>query len=645
MTAKYLIVLLSLLFLNSLAIANEDQLKRGQAIWGPDEQECESLIEDGIEELCKKYSSSVGCNASKSCRKFKRQIFMGSMLKKRARRFTPRSSSRRRVPTLRKKWNGAGGPADAHANALMCSLRELSPQLNGPLRSGITIDLGIGKMRVFQEIGFRSFTVRNPVFKGYRKIVMDLPVLGKMDAVTQDITIKRKHYYHKGTLPMAGGQAVDQSYAIDVSTHRKTKSLNVYPPGFDVSTPYGPIRVNPAFKYRSNAPIVNTPLNSPHYDIPKFMGGNTVRLFDIYGLNEGIKYVTKKVNPRNFTKQRTGWTSQLGLGSRGALLEDKAWKPASGPVLRPELSIQTPRSSEEKLPSLYTSAQAQVVYPKNIRQILPAWVFSMPGLRTPTAYIYVTPKIEVGLGGELLLWGAEGTDHVNNGEFDYKSNRLQSSGVLSRAHAKASFNVDAGLVIKIKVKLPALPTKTLVNINQKFNIPITGNKKVGTEKKAIAWSTSRDSRVEIPDQIDLLDGFFKDYRGKSEVDQYFKKCFDPKLAPPVADVPKTTPEKGNAADLFGDRVLWPCNICIAIGSYRHLGRSYGGKRVLISKAVEKPKTWSCNVDSKSGCMNLCTLDKRGKLHIARTPRQIYESLPANDPNRQVFGKCSINPPR
>jgi len=641
MTMKQLIITLTFL-LSSMTQANEQQLKSGQAIWGPDVQECESLIEDGIEALCKLYSGSVGCTANKTCRQFQRQVFMGSMLKKRRRFYTPG----RRTPTLRRKWNGAGGPADAHANAIMCSLRELSPDLSGPLRSGITIDLGIGKMRIFQEVGFKSFTVRNPLFKGYRKIVMDLPVLGKMDAVTQDITIKRKHYYHKGTLPTAGGRPIDQSYALDVKTHRKTKSLDIYPPGFDVTTPYGPIRVNPAFRYRSNAPIVNTPLNSAYYDLPNFMGGSTVRLFDIYGLNAGVKYVSKKVDSRNYASHRTGWSSQLGLGSRGALSNDEAWKPSGNLVLRPELNIQTPRSAEEKIPSLYTSAEAQVVYPKNIRQILPAWVFNLPGLKTPTAYIYVTPKIEVGFGGEFLLWGAEGTDHLRNGEFDYKSNRLQSSGILSRAHTKASFNVDAGLVVRVKIKLPGLGTKTLVNINQKFNVPITGDMKIGAEKKIIAWSTSRDSKVETPDQLDLLDGFFRDYKGKSEIDNYFKTCFDPKLAPPEAEVPTTTPEKGNPADLFGDRVLWPCNICISVRSYKYLGKTYGGKHALVSKAVENPKTWSCDADFKSGCMNLCTFNKQtGTLNIARTPRQINDSLPANDRNRQVFGKCSINRPR
>ena len=145
MTAKYPIIILTLLF-SSLIHANEDQLKKGQAIWGPDDQECESLIEDGIEELCKEYSGSVGCTAIKTCKKFKRQVFMGSKLRKRRRIVIPRlRGNRRRTPTLKKKWNGAGGPADAHTNALMCSLRELSPKLNGPLRSGITIDLGIEK--------------------------------------------------------------------------------------------------------------------------------------------------------------------------------------------------------------------------------------------------------------------------------------------------------------------------------------------------------------------------------------------------------------------------------------------------------------------------------------------------------------------
>ena len=286
-----------------------------------------------------------------------------------------------------------------------------------------------------------------------------------------------------------------------------------------------------------------------------------------------------------------------------------------------------------------------MVYPKKASEILPAWVFNLPGLKTPTAYIYITPQIEVGLGGEFLLWGAVGTDHSNNGEFDFVSNRLQSSGILSRAHAKASFNIDAGLVVRVKIKLPGLPTKTIVNINQKFNVPITGNKKVGTDNKVIAWSTSDRSIVEIPDQLDLLDGFFKDYRSKNEVDGYFKTCFDRKLEPPVAEVPKTKPEKGNAADLFNSRILWPCNICLYVDSYKWLGKRHGGLNALVSKAVESPKTWSCDADTKSGCMNLCTLDNKGKMHIARTPRQIYESLPADDRNRQVFGICGINAPR
>src|SRR5262249_48175505 len=149
------------------------------------------------------------------------------------------------------------------------------------------------------------------------------------------------------------------------------------------------VEANPLFSYVTHTSVVAEPYKAPHFDIAKFLGSaNTVRFSDLFGLDPGIAATTKKVSYANIAQSRTGWLSQIGLGTRGTHVDTSVWSaPATGPSLRPDLDPYKARSTAEAQPSIHVTAQATLKYPKDPHSLLPSWVFSLPGLSKAEAYI------------------------------------------------------------------------------------------------------------------------------------------------------------------------------------------------------------------------------------------------------------------
>ncbi|MBI5644129.1 MAG: hypothetical protein HY954_11730, partial [Deltaproteobacteria bacterium] len=98
-------------------------LNNGESVTDPAEEECgESFILDTVKDLCDLFalfSGEASClNYSSSCNTYPRQIYAGSV-----------------IDSSDKDWNGRGGSGRLMADAAVCTLRELSPKLGGPVLS------------------------------------------------------------------------------------------------------------------------------------------------------------------------------------------------------------------------------------------------------------------------------------------------------------------------------------------------------------------------------------------------------------------------------------------------------------------------------------------------------------------------------
>jgi hypothetical protein len=625
------------------ASANDAILRTGQPVLGPKNANCEgSILPDTVLELCNFPLVKCPANLNKStCQTYERQVFTGTYLQG--------------TGQNRPQWNGMGGSGELVADTLMCMMRDLSPTLDGPLTSQASINLGIGTLKATQEIGFRDFKRINPVLNAYRRIVFELPVVGRVDAVTQNITLTKRSYGMYGTPRFAGDAEIKGAYGINVLTEAKTRDLTIKPPGFSVATPVGSIDVQPEFSYKTRTSVIAPPFAVTYTDVPNFLGGpRSVRYTDILGLDQGMTASTKEVYYQTQHLHRTGWVSQLGLGTRATIADTSVFSAGPGLVLRPELDFSKSRSAAEAEPSINVAASATVRYPKDWRELVPAPIldvisaFPVEG----DAFITVTPKVEAGVGGQYLIGASEGSDHYDCcGEFKFGSSRFANASIATGMRVAASFNVEARLYILVKVDFP-WPfggDTTLVEIDKSVPIPLHGDQVKAKDFAGGSWSTGHEL-PETLDQLTTLKG--KSFAGPLQTKAYIAQCYAPGAEPPVNTPQKTSTSSGDPKDLFSPDILWPCNVCVTRKRYYYDGSdpkhptpfTVPEKFQTIMKAEQAP-TWKCDAVYKGGCMDLCRLNPATqKMTVARKPSQIASGLPFGHPEKDFYANCEPDAP-
>jgi len=636
MRRAVLVISFLALCVGSVAHANDAILRTGQPVLGPVGTQCDAtFILDNADRLCTLFPGAYCPSTVKQCRDYERQVFAGTLLGQ-----TVQNGQ---------QWNGMGGSGELIADSVMCALRDLSPALRGPIRSEIRFNLGIGDIVAAQEIGLIDFARVNPVFTGYRRITFDMPVVGRAESVTQDIVVTKRTYGHMGTRPLAGDQEIVESFGLNVATEAKTLNMLIQLPGFPVTTPIGTFTVTPDFTYGTSASVIAAPFATTYSELPNFLGrGRTVRYVDIYGLDQGLAHTAKPVIYQNMGQHRTGWLSQLGLGTRGTVANRRVWQaPSSGPAMRPDIDPSQSRSSAEAEPSIGVTARAVVRYPQSVREILPAWVFNIPFPLEFDAYIEVAPTVEAGVGGQFVIGAGEGSDHWENQEFRFMSDRFAASVLATGLNVAASFRVDVRLRLWVRVRFPwPIGGKNLVNVDKTIPVPLFGDQKSAPAIVAGAWSTGHDA----PEGIDYMKTMHGvELRGPFEANTYIQQCYAP--GPTVAAAPPqpTPPAPGNPEDLFSpEDIMWPCNICM-----HTIGQDYDGKsdpewpnphyvepRVEWLLPATTPATWPCDAPAKSGCMDMCRYDPAtDRLTVVRRPGQVASSLPAGHPEKDFYAFC------
>lgn len=655
----------------------ESLLTNGKVVTGKVKNDCDnSFVLDAVGELCELFQTfssdpnTAACvTQDSSCNSYATQIYAGSNLG---------SSQKQASPG----WNGRGGSGDLMADAAVCTLRQLSPKLDGPVNSQASLNIGIGDVVVKQQVGYLDFDRINRRFKGYRKLSVELPVIGKFDAITQNIVLQRVHYgtgqLYKST-PMAGDYPILSGYGLNLDTEEKKKSIDINPGSFNVDTPIGTFQVSPHFKYESNTVVADLPYVTNHtyipldddtFDVPPSPAA--IRLTDIYGIIPGININTTPMpSLGNYKNLRTGWISQIGLGSRGSI-GDKLWAPPlTGFFYRPDydpggvfkFESYESRSNDENKPSVYAEASASIKYPDNPADMLPEWVDGLPGLDWD-AYIKVTPTIKAGAAGQFGISMLEGTDNRRSNEFDVRpESRTSALGIYSGVETNASFEVLAELRLYVSAVFDFFfgsKRIDLIDIHPKFPIPIAG----GTPSSSkVELATAYSSTDNIPDFPETLD-YLKTFKGTKLPEEFINLCYAKEAEVPAEDPPCTKegekdqppckPEKGDVTDLFE---YLPCNICLATNAV--IDSKTGAvkepeHREIISPVVPVPPTdsttpavWKCDSASKSGCMDLCKLNKEtGAFTVVKNPSEIADSMPVTDPDYSelypFYNSCKVS---
>jgi hypothetical protein len=607
---------------------------------------------EGIEALCELFGVEPCVSQSAYCTEYRRQLFTGTRLGEPV------------IPA----WNGRGGSGDPMADAVLCTMRQLSPELDGPLVSDADIDLGpVGMIKVRQEVGFNEWDRLAHRLAGYRRVEVTMPILGDAQPITQEFRLDGRVLGATGN--SAGSYPIRYGYGVDVKTKAAGRALEFRPPNFTVDTPYGPISVQPFFTYGSNGAVIDSPYGlSDFRDVSALFSpqDTTLRLVDLYGIYPGVANTTVPLIPTQLQAARGAWSSELGLGTRSTLLGDTPWlPPASGPVVRPDELLHEPRSEEEAAPSVYAMAYAEASWPdaEHIYDLLPGWVAHIPFLEPPIAKITVKPSIEAGASSQLFLALEERTDHERSGELGAVSRRRSTMNLKAQANVSGSFSVEAGLRLKVAANIPFVGNKTLIDVEKSIPIPLFGKPFAAGELDEATAISLTDATPDQPEVVDALAKFHDlPLLEGAAVSAFFDACYAPEQ-PAAQETPVTPPKKGDPTDLF-EFALYPCNLCV----YTRAGTLESIKIQYLNELPSHPNdpdwipwddsipddwnevflpattgpSWGCDDPSQSGCYDLCRFDPPSTLVVEKEPAEIIPLLPPTpeyDDERALLSQC------
>lgn len=583
-------------------------LEDGDEVTGSPAEVCTgSKIQSALNLLCDLFvtDGNGGCiNEKRSCNSYERQIFTGTALS---------SASK-----PGERWNGMGGTGERMADTVMCSLKELSSQLHGPIKNKLSVDVGIGTVSATQEIGFLDWRRVNPVFNGYRRLSINLPVLGSLDAVAQDFRVTKVQYSYirdnEFQPPLAGNHPISDGFDLDILTQERSYVLDINPGSFPVTTPIGTFSVNPAFHYEHRASVIgHDKIGTDHTDVTPWLGmpNSLVQLINTYGENRGIAASDDYVTFSNFTQHEKGWISELALGNRDPRKDPNVWHPApnSSIIQRPDVDWHTARSDDEAKPSVEVSASATLTYPDNPLKMLPSWVNDLPFLEAPTAYITVTPSLRAAVSDQLNVGFYEGAFFSRQGEFNFTASRAAQGLVWGGISMAAGFSIDVGLRLRIALDFPwPVGEVTLVDINPHFPVNFPELTKYAAMPTVLAASQG-----EVTDgKLGALSTWTTTATGKEQTEAYFSQCYAPDNDVPASPPPEPHAEEGDPSQLFPSDQLWPCNICIYVDALEvhenGVDVSISAKGDYVMPSVDDP-SYQCNRQSKSGCMDWCSWDR------------------------------------
>ncbi len=553
------------------------------------------------------------CNyTAQACKNYIRQLYIGNTLS---------TDTQQQI----NKWNYVGGNGQLLTEAAMCTLRELSPQVFGPIETGYSGSVGLGDIAVTQKIGFLEFNQGNREFKGYRKLSFCAPVVGCFDSVAQDFIVQPIQF-KTNPVATAGerGPLINEFYVINLITETADKRLDILPPAFTIATPAGPVSVQPIFKYHSLDSVVESPFGNSAQtlrinsnDSP---GWNTkqVLLKDIYGVDYGVASSTRDQSFLQF-----GRLSLSALGNRDPSEDKAVWSPPPGNMnyIRPDRDLTTARSKTEKEASTEVKASAKVTYPSagDAKNFLPDWVNDIPGLDIDFS-LYIEPTVRAAFSGQFDILSAEAVvppGDIGAGGVWTGADLAMKTGV----GGTLGFKVLTGLDLKITLDLP-VGSKELVNISPDWPIDLGEGPKYSTGDEAYFASKAKPEIAKQPMEY----AFFKTFKTNLGFDQnksaygYVQACLDKSKQLETQPPPEPTAKPGDPKKLFDPGLVeWPCNVCVYVIDEKTNFKGYGGYLFPVDRP-SNAKPWNCDMEQKNGCYDTCHLNPNtGELTFARSP--------------------------
>jgi len=490
-------------------------------------------------------------------------------------------------------------------DAAMCSLRELSPGLKTGNSTGPVVNTNsAGGFEYNQTLGYLNFDPESRIFDGYRHMEFCAPIVGCFNTATQKLRIQQKSVplnprlflnnnplIAKGSGLSSAEPAIAEYFVLETKAESIDQIINMEwaDPKIFITTNFGTIEVKPTLSYENNSAVID-----PEY----FSREETTRvpnnlvIANAYGIDDALAFPFLDVSA-------DGWRSQIAYGNRDPGMTTSFW---SGAGTRPDLSLNVARTEAEKRASVAVSSSAVVSYPEEAKYLkeLP------PGLQVVNIekfQIFVEPKVRAAFSGQFNVVNTStpyklGEDNSNSKAF--KGELQMQTGA---AHAFGfSFTTGFDLVVYLSpfdVKIiDVSPRWTIFDVE-----PVAGNAPVKANHSA---------------KFSARDGFtgFKTFKTSvpaAQADAYLQQC----LAEDAKDdyegaLPEPEVHGQNLEEMF-DNMPVPCNICVF-----HDGQNNG-----TLEAVNRPagaKGWACDAPEKSGCFDMCRLNRKtGTLTYDRPP--------------------------
>ncbi len=510
-------------------------------------------------------------------------------------------------PTNIKGWNGFGGLGLAYENAALCLLRDLK---FAPMTSHAQTSTLLGDIWVDQDVGFLSFDPVTKVVEGYHHAKACMPVVGCADLFTQKFKFSAVSSSVKGTGVYAGNYEVYTNEALQLDTEGLLQGLQVKLPAMIVVTPYGPVSVQPEFRFGKAAGWAAAPFEGNSKSlIPEFAQAH---MLDLYGRNPGLNR-TQTVVP---TKYAQGWISQVGLGSRDPNPKTSYWTAPAGQefAVRPDADIKQARSKAEKTPNGYMGASAPIVYSPT--GLLPSFITSN-GFISFDFNIFVTPTFDAGFTSQFNLWNDEISQWKGYSASVLNFDNYRGLGLYGGSSAASRFALDAGVNLKIALDIDAgffHLHKTLIDLHPRTTVA----ESVNSDTKAAAKSALAYTQMSKVIAQKSLYTIYKPLNSTPvKGEDHIKACFAGPTEPGAMPAdPAYTP--GDVSQLL-EPVEYPCNLCIGSEGFDYVDPATSKpvhqdnwwELVIPSQVNSKPDPakWQCNGLSKVGCYDMCTWDK------------------------------------
>lgn len=527
------------------------------------------------------------------------------------------------------RWGYIGGQGALMADSAICLIKDIGNAPGGRIDNKTPTTSGAVPVSAEQIVGLESFdpVAKKAVF--YHIVRACAPMIGCMDATRQTVTAQVRNNIPAWPANMrAGDFPVLGAYAVEMDSQWSASDFNITLPQITIPTPYGILKAQPKVTWAARLMTAETPFPTHDGSIalsaPGGRGLSTAVIQDTYGLS-GMPFIlqaaTNMYKPPaegfgkpggNEVTDVQGWSSQIGFGARNGAFGTAIWNPGANPKnppLRPDLNLDSPRSSRELGPSANFTAQVPITYsPPNPLELLPAAIRSQASM---SLTITVDPQLAADYASQVGLL-ARDADYTNCQGIEF-GEPCNLSEVLMPMRVKATgrAQISGGVKLHISFSIPLVPD---VDIDQPFHIDLPGGSASipGSYSQNDPYAhVARATRLtfERPDKKHYTDALIGPSGAHSNnLADWRQVCL---AQPAKTTAPPPPSRQPDNATYMPD--LLPCNVCVA-DSHQSAYKPF--TIFTVTRAYGANKSWVCEWKGNQGCYDLCTWNKNTGKFVA-----------------------------